>query len=151
MKRYECYIFDVDDTLLNYCNAEKNIMIKIFEGENKNINDRILDNLWSRSCYWWNKCELDNTNTEKNSSYFSNIFISESIGIIKPNQMFWKKIFEKIPYLPGNCLMVGDSLINDVQGAQMYGIDTCWINRTRKKNDTSIIPTYEIDDLNALL
>lgn len=62
-----------------------------------------------------------------------------------------KKIFEKIPYLPENCLMVGDSLINDVHGAQMYGIDTCWINRTGKKNDTSIIPTYEIDDLNALL
>lgn len=34
-KRYECYIYDVDDTLLDYNNAERNIMIKIFECENK--------------------------------------------------------------------------------------------------------------------
>lgn len=231
-KRYECYIFDVDDTLLDYHNAERNIMIKIFECENKDINDEILDNLWNRSCYWWDQYELDNTDTEriqkqyhelfeqylykfmkeikikyslapsvenlcqlfkhylseentlfletenvlkelsqtadliiatngfdtiqkrrteKIASYFSNIFISENIGSIKPNQMFWKEVFKSISHLPENCLMVGDSLINDVQGAQTYGIDTCWINRKQKINKSSIKPTYEIYNLNSLL
>ncbi|MDU4473405.1 MAG: HAD hydrolase-like protein, partial [Clostridium perfringens] len=51
-------------------------------------------------------------------------------------------------------LMVGDSLTSDIQGGINFGIDTCWYNPNKIKNETSIKPTYEIssfDELKSLL
>jgi 2-haloacid dehalogenase len=47
-------------------------------------------------------------------------------------------------------LIVGDSLSADIQGGQLAGIDTCWFNPQKKKNDTNWISTYEIGRLQEL-
>lgn len=95
--------------------------------------------------------EIQQKRIEKYKDYFSDVFISESLGIIKPSMIFWDKIFKNLDTQPQNCLMVGDSLNNDISGALIYGMDTCWINRNKKKNMSKVAPTYEIDNLEILL
>ena len=47
--------------------------------------------------------------------------------------------------------MVGDSLTSDVLGANRFGFDSCWFNSKGKRNDTQIIPKYEIKTLKELI
>ena len=57
------------------------------------------------------------------------IFLSEELGVGKPNAAFFKKVFEKIqPEDLSEVLIVGDSLTSDIQGGMNAGIRTCWYN-----------------------
>ena len=47
-------------------------------------------------------------------------------------------------------LHVGDSLVNDVAGAQNVGISAVWLNREGVPNDTKIQPDYEIGTLTEM-
>lgn len=44
-------------------------------------------------------------------------------------------------------LIVGDELEKDVVGGNQNGIDSCWLNMKKTKNNTKYKPTYEIEDL----
>ena len=84
--------------------------------------------------------------------FISGICISEAVGAKKPDKAF----FDKAKQLFGvefddKTLVVGDSLSSDIQGGINAGIDTCYVNRKREKNLTSIIPTYEIYDIKDLI
>lgn len=85
------------------------------------------------------------------SPYFSNILISEDIGIAKPDKRFFDEVFKVI-----NCaeksqiLWVGDSLSSDIQGANNAGIDCCWFNPKCAKLDRPLQITYTITDLRQL-
>lgn len=46
---------------------------------------------------------------------------------------------------------VGDSLTNDVAGAQAVGMRTVWLNRDGGKNTSKIQPDAEITSLHDLL
>ena len=55
------------------------------------------------------------------------IFLSEELGVGKPNAGFFLKVFEKIqPEDLSEVLIVGDSLTSDIQGGMNAGIRTCW-------------------------
>ena len=57
------------------------------------------------------------------------IFLSEELGVGKPNAGFFMKVFEKIqPEDLSEVLIVGDSLTSDIQGGMNAGIRTCWYN-----------------------
>ena len=47
-------------------------------------------------------------------------------------------------------LHVGDSLKNDVAGAQSVGAWTVWLNRDGVPNDTQIQPDYEVVSLSEI-
>lgn len=84
--------------------------------------------------------------------YFLRRFISEEIGVPKPNVEFFNRSFAQIPNLKkSSTLIIGDSLTSDVQGGINAGIDTCWYNPNGAKNNTDLVPTYEISDLRQLL
>lgn len=84
--------------------------------------------------------------------YFLRRFISEEIGVPKPNVEFFNRSFAQIPNLKkSSTLIIGDSLTSDVQGGINAGIDTCWYNPNGAKNNTHLVPTYEISDLRQLL
>lgn len=60
-------------------------------------------------------------------------------------------MFDRIPnFSPEQALIIGDSLSSDIKGGQLAGLDTCWFNPNAKPNNTGILPTYEINDLNEL-
>lgn len=83
--------------------------------------------------------------------YLDGVYISEEVGFIKPLSPFFLKILQDLGVKREDCLMVGDSLSSDVAGANNVGMDSCWLNRPQRKNDSGIVPTYEIRSLKELL
>ena len=75
-------------------------------------------------------------------------FISEEMGVVKPFEEYFEKIFDAIgSHNLDEYLMIGDSLTSDISGGVKVGIKTCWYNPNHKENNMEIIPDYEIDDL----
>lgn len=88
----------------------------------------------------------------KISPYFLDFFISEDIGIPKPQWGFFYYVLSHIkPTRTSKVLIVGDSLSSDIQGGNNAKIDTCWYNPEGLPNESQAIPTYEIRDLAELL
>ncbi|MBQ9991635.1 MAG: YjjG family noncanonical pyrimidine nucleotidase [Lachnospiraceae bacterium] len=57
------------------------------------------------------------------------IFLSEQLGVEKPNVKFFDQVFECIGKVEKNEVMiVGDSLTSDIRGGNNAGIRTCWYN-----------------------
>lgn len=85
------------------------------------------------------------------SQYISHVFVSEAMNHMKPEREFFDIILKELNCNSDECLMVGDSLVNDINGAALSGIATCYYNPRRYKNTTSILPDYEINDFIELL
>ncbi len=88
---------------------------------------------------------------------FHGLFISEQVGVNKPDPAFFDHVAHNIPdFSRENSLVIGDSLTSDIQGGNLAGIPTCWFNRF-----DHALPTLEIlqpvhiirqlRELNALL
>lgn len=79
---------------------------------------------------------------------FDAIFISENIGVEKPNKEYFDYVFEKLGVTDkSEVLLIGDSLTSDMRGGVIAGIDTCWFNPAHKSNTADIPVTHEIDNL----
>ena len=99
------------------------------------------------------------TNTQKKryhdanlDDFMENLYISEQMGLSKPNPEFLYKVMEDMNLTDSSeILLIGDSLSSDILGGNNAGIDTVWYNPHHKDNNTTAIPTYEIDDLRQLV
>ena len=79
------------------------------------------------------------------------IFLSEHIGVEKPNIEFFDKVLEEIkPADRSSILIVGDSLTSDTQGGNNAGIVTCWYNPLGDKAPDKYRIDYEISDLHQI-
>ena len=79
------------------------------------------------------------------------IFLSEHIGIEKPNTEFFDRVFEAIEPADRNSIMiVGDSLTSDIQGGSNAGIKTCWYNPQKVKAPDKYRIDCEISDLHQI-
>ena len=82
---------------------------------------------------------------------FDAIFISENVGVEKPNKEYFDYVFEKLGITDkSQVLIIGDSLTSDMKGGFVAGIDTCWFNPSHKPNNSGVSVTYEIDDLERI-
>lgn len=82
------------------------------------------------------------------SKYFRGIFISQEIGINKPQKGFFDYCFNKIPdFLKEKAIIVGDSLTSDIKGGNNAGIQTCWYNPRGIKCPDDVTVNYEIKDI----
>lgn len=81
--------------------------------------------------------------------FFEEIFISEEIGVEKPDPLFFNHIFDTVKdYNKDAFLMVGDSLTSDIKGANNAGIDSVWYNHTHAPVSTEHErSTYTISNL----
>ena len=83
--------------------------------------------------------------------YFENIFISQDIGINKPDKGFFDYCFSRIPgFDPKKAMIVGDSPSSDITGGQNAGIATCWINPKGREYTRPNKPDYQIASLAQL-
>ena len=78
-------------------------------------------------------------------------YISEEIGCIKPSKEFFKYMIHDLQCNPGECLMIGDSITNDMTGAKAVGMDACFYNIKSKKKLDTVIVDYEIESIETLL
>lgn len=78
-------------------------------------------------------------------------FISENMNTIKPAKEFFHYIIEELECDPKACLMVGDSMSNDILGALDAGMDVCYYNIRNKKVPEEILLNYEIKSIEEIL
>ena len=82
---------------------------------------------------------------------FDGVFISDEIGIDKPDVRFFDAVFAKIGDVKRDeIIIVGDSLTSDVKGANNVSIKCAWYNPENKQNDTDLKIDYVITNLNQI-
>lgn len=87
----------------------------------------------------------------KITSYFECIIVSDEIGWAKPHTSYFEHTIEQMEYKDkSKMLVIGDSLLSDILGANKSGIDSCWHNLKGKPNKTVAVPTYEVSNLAEL-
>lgn len=93
------------------------------------------------------KMRLKNTRLDK---YFLKLFISQEIGLQKPNRDFFDYVLSDIGKTDKeDVYIVGDSLSSDIQGGINAGIKTILFNRENKKI-TDVVPDYEVKNYREL-
>ena len=84
------------------------------------------------------------------AEHFSFIVFSQDFGIAKPDRRIFEFTLEKAGCSHNELVHVGDSLTDDLCGAQNAGIKAIWLNRDKEENETCVKPDHEISDLNQL-
>ena len=76
---------------------------------------------------------------------FDSITVSDEIGVAKPDKAYFDYAFKQSTPLPSKSrsLIIGDSLTSDIQGGNLYGVDTCWITN-QSYNEGNHLPTYTL-------
>jgi 2-haloalkanoic acid dehalogenase type II len=79
------------------------------------------------------------------------ILISEALEAYKPDPRVFEAALERLGLEPHEVLHVGDSDVDDIQGARAAGVRVAWINRDGRPRRTGVpAPDYEWRDLTAL-
>lgn len=87
----------------------------------------------------------------KYDKYFKSLFLSEDIGIQKPDVRFFDYCYEKLGRPDKDeLILIGDSLSADIKGGNNFGIDTIWFNKNGEENLTDIKPTYTVNTLKEI-
>lgn len=82
----------------------------------------------------------------------SAIFISDQIGISKPNPKLFLRACYEAGVTPSETVYVGNSLVNDIEPANKAGMISVFLCRKKKnKIKSKIKPRYEISNLTQLV
>ena len=89
--------------------------------------------------------------TSQIAPYITDAFISEEAGAAKPSRAYFDYVFARIDGITrDNCLVIGDSLSSDVQGAINAGLPACWYNLKNEPHPEGMAIDYVIRDLREL-
>jgi len=80
--------------------------------------------------------------------YFIEVITSEGSNSLKPQKEIFEYAMNKVSCCAAECIMMGDSLEVDIQGAMNAGIDQVFVNHL--SIECTIKPTYEIYSLEEL-
>ncbi|MBE5780712.1 MAG: noncanonical pyrimidine nucleotidase, YjjG family [Clostridiales bacterium] len=84
--------------------------------------------------------------------YIPYLFVSEAMGAQKPSKDYFDKVFDILKdFDRSDAIILGDSLTADMAGGKNAGVATCWYNPKGLKNNTDVVPTYEIKELSEFL
>lgn len=73
-------------------------------------------------------------NLQLNTIFNDNIFISEVMGVEKPDAQAFLKVTDELNIRPEETLMVGDSWTNDVKGSINVGMSVIWFNPSQTED-----------------
>ena len=65
--------------------------------------------------------------------------------------MIFKVLLKRLNAEPGETLMVGDTLHEDVWGSHLVGMPSAWVNRYEAPMDGRVAPTYKLNSLKDLV
>jgi putative hydrolase of the HAD superfamily len=77
-------------------------------------------------------------------SYFKTILISGEHGIRKPDARIFQLACERLQVQPEECLMIGDNLSADIQGARSIGMQTAWLSKEQVKGVKAFSNLHEL-------
>ena len=83
--------------------------------------------------------------------YTHRLYISEKIGFIKPTEKFYNYIMNDLKCKSEECLMIGDSITNDMAGAKAIGMDVCYYNPKSKRKPENVFVDYEVNSIQDLV
>ncbi len=75
--------------------------------------------------------------------------VSVEVGYLKPHPAIFRRALDDLCVKPADAVMVGNSLAEDVAGAQQLGIAAAW--RRSAPDADGVIPDYTFDELTDLL
>ena len=107
----------------------------------KNYSIHIITNGFEKT--QWSK--LNNSNLSK---YFTHVITSEISNSVKPKKEIFEYALNKTNGILEECIMIGDNLDADIQGAINAGMDTIFVNHI--KANCLLKPTYTIHHLREL-
>lgn len=76
--------------------------------------------------------------------HFKTILISGELGIRKPDARIFQLACERLDVLPEHCLMIGDNLSADIEGAKSIGMQTVWMSRGHVENARTFSTLSEV-------
>lgn len=83
------------------------------------------------------------------NQYFQHVFISEVVGVNKPDPAIFEHALETAGAKKEESLMIGDSLEADVYGALNFGIDAIYFNPNQTEKPENVL--LQIHQLNELM
>jgi putative hydrolase of the HAD superfamily len=79
------------------------------------------------------------------------VLISIEFGRRKPHPLIFNEALRRLGARPEEALFIGDSLSEDIAGAQSVGMDTAWVNRSgNAPREGAARPTYVISELGGV-
>ncbi len=75
--------------------------------------------------------------------YFDGLFISEDMGVTKPDSAFFDICLDQIGEPKSSCIMIGDSLSSDMLGAKNASMDSVWFMPSGNIEET--MAAYDIN------
>ncbi|GAF02554.1 YjjG family noncanonical pyrimidine nucleotidase [Saccharicrinis fermentans] len=81
--------------------------------------------------------------------YFSKVFISETIGASKPKTAFFEYAVKSANARKKECLIIGDNLETDIDGAINFGLDYIFFNPNKNEHKRQLM--NEITDLRQII
>ncbi|MFB3164361.1 HAD family hydrolase [Neobacillus sp. 179-J 1A1 HS] len=87
------------------------------------------------------------------TSYVSrdHIFISDGVGVAKPNKQIFQHVAQKVNMIPSEIIYIGDSWPNDVVAPMEAGWKAIWYNHRKRLPDTGHKPLAEINQLLSII
>ena len=81
--------------------------------------------------------------------YFTNVIISEDVGVNKPDKAIFEYALDKAKARKEECIMIGDSIEADIRGAQGFGMKAIYFNPQSKELPEDV--KWQITHLEELL
>ncbi|WP_285060354.1 YjjG family noncanonical pyrimidine nucleotidase [Pedobacter ginsengisoli] len=81
--------------------------------------------------------------------YFTNVIISEDVGVNKPDKAIFEYALDKAKARKEECIMIGDSIEADIRGAQGFGMKAIYFNPQSKEFPDDV--KWQITHLEELL
>ena len=75
--------------------------------------------------------------------YIDSLFISEDMGVTKPDAAFFDLCLDRIGEPRSSCIMIGDSLSSDMLGAKNASLDSVWFMPSGNIEET--MAAYDIN------
>ncbi len=83
--------------------------------------------------------------------FFKDVFVSEAIGIPKPDKRFFDYVLERISEKDkSRIVVIGDSLSSDIRGAENSGLESIWLNLNGTAIPDDLRPVCTVSNLNEL-
>ena len=80
------------------------------------------------------------------------VISSETVGAYKPHPRPFQRVLEVLEVAPHEAVFVGDTLYDDILGAQRAGMRTVLVNWSGAPVDTALVrPDHQVDNLTQLL
>ena len=84
------------------------------------------------------------------SSYFNQVFDSESVGVKKPNPIIFKYALDNSKSKADDSLMIGDSFEADIKGALKLGMQALHFNSHNEPEHKSCTIKYSLEDIKRI-